>query len=172
MSVTTPARNWIAVASADHARRGRDEGHDERAPGFMQVCHGKQGPIRRVQPGDRVAYYAPTIAMGGQEKCQRFVSLGRVQAGEPYAFDMGGFVPWRRNVLYWSAQEASILPLLDAFEFVEDRARWGYKFRFGLFQISDHDMALIAKAMSVSPDLLQFQELPTQSRRGLQASLI
>jgi hypothetical protein len=37
--------------------------------------------------------------------------------------------------------------LLDAFEFVEDRARWGYKFRFGLFQISDHDMALIACAM-------------------------
>lgn len=167
-ATTTTAKNWIAVASADHARRGRDE----MTPGFMQVCHGKPGPIRRVHPGDRVAYYAPTIAMGDKEKCQRFVSLGRVQPGEPYAFDMGGFVPWRRNVLYWPAQEAPILPLLDAFEFVEDRARWGYKFRFGLFQISDHDMALIAQAMDVPLGLLQFQELPTQSGRGLQASLI
>jgi hypothetical protein len=164
----TIAKNWIAVASANHARRGRDES----VPGFMQVCHGKPGPIKRVHPGDRVAYYAPTISMGGKDKCQCFVSLGRVQPGDPYAFDMGGFVPWRRNVLYWPAREASILPLLDAFEFVEDRARWGYKFRFGLFQISDHDMALIAQAMQVPLDLLQFQELPAQSVHWQQANLI
>ena len=45
------------------------------------------------------------------------------------------------------ADETSILPLLDEFEFVENRSRWGYKFRFGLFAISDHDMGLIAQAM-------------------------
>jgi hypothetical protein len=50
-------------------------------------------------------------------------------------------------VRYVAAKEAPIAPLLDAFEFVEDRARWGYKFRFGLFKISDHDMQLIAQAM-------------------------
>ena len=37
-------KNWIAVASADHARRGRDE----TVPGFMQVGHGKLGPL---EPG-------------------------------------------------------------------------------------------------------------------------
>jgi hypothetical protein len=37
--------------------------------------------------------------------------------------------------------------LLDRFEFVEERSRWGAKFRFGLFAVSDHDMALIAQAM-------------------------
>lgn len=116
----------------------------------MQVCHGKCAPLQRVQPGDRVAYYAPTITMGGKDKCQRFVSIGLVQAGVPYAFDMGGgFVPFRRDVAYVPAQEASILPLLDQFEFVEDRSRWGYKFRFGLFKIGDADMRLIAQAMQV-----------------------
>jgi hypothetical protein len=86
--------------------------------------------------------------MGGKDRLQSFVSIGIVQAGAPYAFDMGGgFVPYRRDVAYVCTQEAPIAPLLDAFEFVEDRARWGYKFRFGLFQISDHDMALIARAM-------------------------
>jgi len=40
-----------------------------------------------------------------------------------------------------------IAPLLDELEFVEDRAHWGYKFRFGLFQVSDADMRLIAGAM-------------------------
>ncbi len=145
-------KNWIAVASADHARRGRDE----LTPGFMQVCHGKLGPIQRVKPGDRVACYSPTISMGGKDKLQRFVSIGIVLPGEPYRFDMGGFVPYRRDVSYVPANEAPIAPLLDAFEFVEDRSRWGYKFRFGLFQISDHDMGLIASAMAADIDMLQF----------------
>jgi hypothetical protein len=31
----------------------------------------------------------------------------------------------------------------------ENRSRWGYKFRFGLFNISDPDMRVIARAMQV-----------------------
>ena len=46
--------------------------------------------------------------------------------------------------------EAGIAPLLDAFEFVENRQRRGYKFRFGLFDINDHDLRLIARAMQVN----------------------
>lgn len=136
--------NWIAVASAEHARRGRAA----RPLGFMQVCHGKRTPLLRVQPGDRVAYYAPATHMGGKDGLQSFVSIGLVQAGVPYAFDMGGgFVPFRRDVQYLQAQEVPIAPLLDNLEFVEDRRHWGYKFRFGLFQVSDNDMRLIASAM-------------------------
>lgn len=137
-------KNWIAVASAEHARRGCADPHN----GFMQVCHGKCAPLKRVMAGDRVAYYASTLAMGGKDKFQRFVSIGVVQPGEPYAIDVGGgFAPFRRDVAYVDAQEASILPLLDDFEFVENRQRWGYKLRFGLFEVSGHDMRLIARAM-------------------------
>ena len=167
-------KNWIAVACAEHARRGRDArfapqpasdlwipaadpAAPRRACGFMQVCHGKLAPLRRVQPGDRVAYYAPTLTLGGKDRCQCFVSIGIVLPGEPYAFDMGGgFVPYRRDVAYASAQEALIVPLLDAFEFVENRQRWGYKLRFGLFDVSDHDMRLIAQAMGADCSLLHF----------------
>lgn len=146
-------RNWIAVASAEHARRGCAV----PAQGFMQVCHGKCAPLKRVSPGDRVAYYAPAFTMGGKDKLQSFVSIGIVQPGDPYAFDMGGgFVPYRRDVAYVPAREAAIAPLLDHFEFVEDRMRWGYKFRFGLFDVSDHDMRLIAIAMGVKGNLLYF----------------
>jgi hypothetical protein len=137
-------RNWIAVASAQHARRGCAQ----PGAGYMQVCHGKAAPLRRVQAGDRVAYYAPTVTMCGTDRLQAFVSIGVVLPGEPYAFDMGGgFVPFRKNVAYVPANEAPIAPLLDAFEFVDDRQRWGSQFRFGLFAISDHDMGLIARAM-------------------------
>jgi hypothetical protein len=152
-----PAHNWIAVASAEHARRGRDACTDS-GHGFMQVCHGKRAPLARVHAGDRVVYYAPAITMGGKDKLQSFVSIGIVQSGDPYAFDMGGgFVPFRKDVHYLQAREAPIAPLLDDFEFVEDRQRWGYKFRFGLFKVSDHDMRLIAKAMQVPLKLLHFK---------------
>ncbi len=154
---TQVRKNWIAVASADHARRGRDTSPVKPGCGFMQVCHGKLSPIKRVQPGDRVAYYAPATTMGGKDKLQSLVSIGIVQAGDPYAFDMGGgFMPYRRDIAYVKAKEVPILPLLDTLEFVEDRQRWGYKFRFGLFSISDHDMRLIADAMGALAKVLHF----------------
>lgn len=88
-----------------------------------------------------------------------------VQAGEPYAFGTGGgFVLFRRDVAYVAAREASILPLLDEFEFVENRQRWGYKFRFGLFEVSDHDMRLIARAMQADLAALGLQAGAGQSQ--------
>ena len=147
----TPRRNWIAVASLEHALRGCSD----RANGFMQVCHGKCAPLKRLRPGDRVVYYAPTRTMGGKDKVQAFVSAGLVLPGEPYPFDMGGgFVPHRRDVMYVAVQAAPIAPLLDAMDFVEDRQRWGYQFRFGLFEIGDADMRRILQAMRAPLDLL------------------
>ena len=144
-------RNWIAVASAEHARLGRDH----RPVGFMQVGHGKGAPLKRIAPGDRVAYYAPATVFGGTDRLQSFISIGVVQPGDPYTADMGnGFVPWRRDVRYAPAQEASIAPLIEAFDFVDDPKRWGAKFRFGLFEISTHDMRLIAQAMQAGPAAL------------------
>ena len=144
-------KNWIAVASAEHARRGRDTG----PTGFMQVCHGKRGPLQKVAPGDRVAYYAPALTMGGGDKLQSFVSIGVVQPGEAYVFDAGGgFMPYRRDVVYVPAKEAAIAPLIDTFDFVEDRSRWGYKFRFGLFEVNAADMRRIAVAMHARLDAL------------------
>ncbi len=146
-------KNWIAVASAEHARRGRDDPKG----GFMQVGHGKLAPLKRISAGDRVAYYSPTTELGGADKLQSFVSVGVVHGDTPYEADMGnGFVPWRRDVRYAAAQEASILPLIDRFDFVEDPTRWGYKFRFGLFEVDEHDIRLIAGAMNADLQALEF----------------
>lgn len=152
-AATMARRNWIAVACAQHARRGCAT----PGAGYMQVCHGKVAPLQRIRPGDRVAYYAPTVTMGGKDRLQAFVSIGIVLPGAPYAFDMGGgFVPSRRDVAYVPAREAAIAPLLDDFEFVDNRTHWGGKFRFGLFAISDHDMRLIAQAMGADAALLHW----------------
>ena len=146
-------RNWIAVACLEHALRGCAEPEQ----GFMQVCHGKRGQLQRMAGGDRVVYYAPTRTMGGKDKVQAFVSAGLVMPRAPYAFDMGaGFVPYRRDVAYVPAPAAPIAPLLDQLGFVEDRQRWGCKFRFGLFEVGSADMRCILHAMQASLDLLHF----------------
>jgi hypothetical protein len=136
------SRNWIAVASAEHVRRGR-------AAGFMQVGHGKAAPLRRLQPGDRIAYYSPTEALGGKDKLQAFTAIGVVKAGAPYRVDMGGgFCPFRRDVSWLEAREAPIQPLLDTLDFSAGAKSWGYQLRFGLFEIGERDLAIIATAMA------------------------
>ena len=132
---------WLAVASAEHVRRGRSEG-------FMQVSHGKAAPLKRVKPGDRVVYYSPTVKLGGKDKLQAFTAIGIVKDREPYRFDMGkGFMPYRRDVDWAKADEAPIRPLLDRLEFTTGKPNWGYQLRFGLFAISGADFCLIAQAM-------------------------
>ena len=43
--------------------------------------------------------------------------------------------------------EAPIRPLIDDLDFIEDKTRWGYRFRFGVFEISEHDLGVIRAAM-------------------------
>ena len=130
---------WIAVASAEHARRGK--------AGFMQVNHGKAAPLRRISPGDGVAYYSPTETFVGKAKLQAFTLIGRVRPGDIYEGQMGDWVAHRRDVAWAEAQDAPIAPLLDTLEFTKGQRNWGYKLRFGLFEITGADFEVIATAM-------------------------
>ena len=145
-------RNWIAVACAEHVARGR-------ADGFMQVCHGKEAPLKRLRAGDRVVYYSPAQQMGSGPPLQAFTAIGRLRDRAPYRFDMGGgFVPWRRDVEYVKAAPAAIRPLLERLAFTQGVVSWGAKFRYGLFSVSTADMQCIAEAMGASPALLGLAE--------------
>jgi EVE domain len=139
-----PVCSWVAVASADHVARGLGWG-------IMQVGHGKGAPLRRLHAGDRVAYYSPVRRFGEKEACQAFTALGVVRDERVYQADMGGgFVPFRRDVAYLSAQEAPIHPLLEALSFTRGKRSWGCAFRFGLLKVTDEDMLLIARAMQAA----------------------
>lgn len=134
------ARAWIAVASAEHVRIGR-------AQGFMQVCHGKGGPLRRTATGDTVIYYSPAETMRGKDRLQAFTAIGTIADRVPYQSEMTpGFLPWRRDVAWWPAAETPIRPLLDQLAFTR-AGNWGYQLRFGLFTIEPDDAARIASAM-------------------------
>jgi hypothetical protein len=141
-----PARNrevdhWIAVASAEHVALGR-------ALGFMQVCHGKGAPLRRLRRGDRVAYYSPVRMFGAQDAYQSFTAIGTLLDEHVYQADIeDGFKPFRRDVAWWPANPASIRPLLPTLGFTRDTPNWGQAFRYGLFRVAAADFARIAQAM-------------------------
>jgi hypothetical protein len=137
-------RYWIGVASRDHVMKGV-------AGGFCQLSHGKAGPVKRLSPGDWIAYYAPREKMGEGEPVQAFVAIGKIRPGEPYEGDMGGgFHPLRRDVAFLKAKDAPIHPLLDTLSFTRGRASWGYAFRRGSFAVSADDFHVIARAMRVA----------------------
>jgi hypothetical protein len=139
--VTQITRAWIAVACAEHVRRGR-------AGGFMQVSHGKAAPLRRIRPGDGVVTYSPTVALGDRAPYRAFTAIGVVQTGDPYVVDMGGdFRPWRRDVGWVAARDAPIAPLLPRLAFAAGKRNWAAPLRFGLVAITVEDFALIAEAM-------------------------
>ena len=132
---------WIGVASADHVARGQVDG-------FMQVCHGKAAPLRRIKPGDGVVYYSPTQVFGAADGLQSFTAIGFARDHLPYQVEMGqGFTPYRRDVAWVPATPALIRPLLAHLDLTRGVRNWGYGFRFGLLAITRDGFATIGRAM-------------------------
>ena len=142
-------RYWIGVASRDHVQRGI-------AGGFCQLCHGKAQPLRRMSAGDGIIYYSPKERFEDKAPCQRFTAVGEVLPGEPYTVEMfPGFVPHRRDIRFHAAREADIQPLIAELDFIRDKTRWGYAFRFGYLEISQADFERIASRMLIKlPEVL------------------
>lgn len=133
---------WLGVVSLAHVQRGV-------AGGFAQVCHGKAAPLRRMQPGDWLVYYSPSLTMGGAP-LKAFTAIGQVADDEVFQFDMGGgFVPFRRRVQY--VQSAQQLLLDDALKSRLDlcaAANWGMALRRGHLPLTARDFDTLRLGMS------------------------
>jgi hypothetical protein len=134
--------HWINTVSRDHVQRGV-------AGGFTQANHGKPHMLRKMARGDWIVFYSPKSHFQGGEPLQAFTAMGQVTDDAAYQAEMApDFHPWRRNVEFLPCVEAPIRPLIGGLDFIEDKTRWGYKFRFGVFAISEHDFELIRSAMA------------------------
>ncbi|MCQ9636859.1 EVE domain-containing protein [Chryseobacterium sp. WG23] len=132
---------WIIVASKDHVKNGI-------AAGIAQTCHGKSAPLKRMKKGDFIIYYSGKQTMGKPDKCQEFTALGKVMDDEIYQFQVSeGFCPSRRTIEFSKSEDTSILPLIDNLDFIQNKKSWGYPFRFGFFEINQHDFNLISSHM-------------------------
>lgn len=134
-------RYWITVVSKDHIANGI-------AGGFMQANHGKAGPLKRMKAGDWVIFYSPKQTFKGNEVCQAFTAIGQAANGEVYQYKMTeDFIPFRRNIKFYESAEIPIAPLIEKLDFIPNKTSWGYPFRFGFFEIGEHDFELIKSAM-------------------------
>src|SRR3990167_1308651 len=140
------AKYWLGVVSRAHVQRGKQGG-------FAQVCHGKQAPLQRMQPGDWLIYYSPTEIFGEKTPCRKFTALGQVLERAPYQVQMSpDFSPWRRDIAYQVTTDVAIEPLIPLLSFIKNKSSWGYVFRFGLFAIPATDFKLIAAQMLLKND--------------------
>ena len=132
---------WIIVASKDHVENGVGQG-------ITQACHGKVTPLKRMKKGDLVIYYSSKQTFGKPEKCQEFTAMGKVSDDEIYQQQVSeDFCPSRRNIEFLQCKDTSILPLIDDLQFIQNKKRWGYPFRFGILEINKHDFDLISSQM-------------------------
>jgi hypothetical protein len=132
---------WIGVVSSDHVATAV-------AGGFVQLNHGKAGPLERMREGDGFAFYSPRAAYPDGAPVQAFTAIGLVIAGPIFQVDMGnGFAPFRRRVRFLPARAAPIKPLIDTLSFIRNKAHWGAAFRFGFLRILEEDFARIVAAM-------------------------
>ena len=134
--------NWINTVSRDHVERGV-RGR------FTQANHGKPNMLRKMARGDWIIFYSPKKTYPDGEPLQAFTAIGQVADDEPYQTEVTpDLQPWRRNVDFLECAETPIRPLIERLDFIEDKSRWGYKFRFGVFKIEDHDFEVIRSAMT------------------------
>ncbi len=128
---------WINTVSRGHVERGV-------AGGFTQANHGKPHMLRKMARDDWIVFYSPRTDYPKGEPLQAFTAIGRITDDEPYQAESEH---WRRRVEFQACTETPIRPLLDDLDFIVDKSRWGYRFRFGVFTIEAHDFEVIRAAM-------------------------
>jgi hypothetical protein len=134
--------NWMNTVSRDHVERGV-RGR------FTQANHGKPHMLRKMARGDWIVFYSPKKTYPDGESLQAFTAIGQIADDEAYEA-VAGEGAWRRNVDFLACAEMPIRPLIEQLDFIENKARWGYKFRSGVFKIDDHDFEVIRSAMTDS----------------------
>lgn len=136
-------KSWVNTISRDHVQAGV-------VGGFTQAGHGRASGLKRLSAGDWLVFYSSKTSVEGGERLQAFTAMGRIADDELYQVEMApGFVPSRRNVNFVDCVETPIAPLIDSLSFINDKKRWGYVFRFGLFEIPLRDFELIRRAMVI-----------------------
>lgn len=145
---------WMGVASAQHARGGRDGG-------FAQLGHGKHIAVKSLRKGDWIVYYSPREGMGEGETVQAFTTIGRVTSDGPYRAEQTmNLNPYRVDVDYLKdAEPAPIKPLLDELRLTRDSgANWGIVMRGTKRRLDETDMRRIAEAMGVLAEFESFRD--------------
>ena len=132
---------WINTIYRDHVMVGKESG-------FVQAGHGKKAPVEKLQPNDYIIFYSPKTSLENGKLVQAFTAIARIQDKDAYQVVINDdFQPYRKDAVYEDCQEVSIRTLIEQLEFITNKKHWGFRFRFGLFEINQHDFELIYRLM-------------------------
>jgi predicted RNA-binding protein len=133
-------RYWIGVVGGDHADYAVKSG-------ICAFSHGKRTAIEKLSDGDRFVYYCPKTGYREGDIIQSFTALGTVIDATPVAHSWEGRDLWVGRAAYAAVTAAPVRPLLQPLSFVKNPTRWGMAFRRSMFEITEPDFDLIARAM-------------------------
>ena len=132
---------WIVTVSKEHVLNGMDWE-------IMQACHGKKAPLKRINKDDFIIFYSSKYKMKDKIPYQKITAIAKATDNEIYQVKMfENFEPFRRKVKFLECQEIEIRPLINDLEFIPNKQKWGYPFRYGLLEISEMDFKLISTKM-------------------------
>jgi len=134
-------RFWLGVVSKEHVQIGVQNN-------FVQVCHGKSAPLKRMQKDDWFIYYSPVSTFQGKDKLQAFTGIGKIRTGEVYQYKMyEGFEPFRIDVDFIDMDEVAFSDVKSKLELA--RGNLGLKLRRGHVEISKEDFEIIYEVSQI-----------------------
>jgi predicted RNA-binding protein len=132
---------WINTVSRDHVMIGQKNG-------IVQANHGKLSPLKRLKTGDKIIFYSPKTSLENGEPLKAFTAVSQIMEEKIYQVELtSNFKPFRINAQYEECNEVNIKPMIESLNFIQNKKSWGYMFRFGLFEIDEHDFTLIYSRM-------------------------
>ncbi len=123
-----------------------------RSDGVVVLGIRNDAGVRRVKPGDRVAYYSPKEAPDGPP-LRAFTGLAEVAGGGPFMWPKDEPEIWARRADWLEhAVDVPIRVLLESLEFIRNPKNWGFYLRGSYREIGGGDHALISRAMMGGAD--------------------
>ncbi|WP_375703463.1 EVE domain-containing protein [Bartonella sp. AD13SXNS] len=136
-------KHWIAVISRAYARLSAEFG-------FLQVCHGKAGSLRKTSKEDEVFIYYPRCEMGTGQILQTIEFQCIFKDNHIYQVEQAPqFTPFRKDVIFNKQAQPVVLKEIQELEFLTN-PHWGLLARQVFFEITVCDAARISKAMGIS----------------------
>ncbi|WP_156851634.1 EVE domain-containing protein [Bartonella refiksaydamii] len=125
-------KHWIAVISRAHARFAAEFG-------FLQVCHGKAGPLRKTSKGDEAFIYCPRCEIGTGQVIQTIEFQCIFKDDHIYQVKQApNFVPFRKDVIFNKQAQSVILKEIQGLEFLTN-PHWGMLAQRDFFEITAYD---------------------------------
>jgi hypothetical protein len=134
---------WVSKAAQEHVYIVRDKG-------YTQVNMGPREPLEKMNIGDWILYYSPTVYYEQEEPtCENFTGISCVTGKRTYP--QGGQFPdrWRRDVEFFHCIPHHPTHFINSVNFLGDEHRWKDILMQPFFEIEQQDFITIAKTILV-----------------------